>query len=257
MRFTAKAKSDIGIIKNNNQDSILVKHATFKKHEIMMAVVCDGMGGLSKGEVASASVIEAFSNWFNDELPYEMNIIDMEVIARQLVLLIKEMNERIINYSNHHQYEGVGTTCSCILMIDNQYLIVHIGDSRIYFLSDKIKQLSEDHTFVAREVSKGLMTKEEASKDKRRNLLLQCVGASKIVEPQVGYGVVKQGIYLLCSDGFIHEISEQEIYYYLNYTALVDEEVMTSNMDLLIEMNKQRGESDNISLVIIKVDGGD
>ena len=106
----------------------------------------------------------------------------------------------------------MGTTFSGILFIENQYVIVHVGDSRVYQIDSALNQLTTDQTFVAREVSKGNMTIEQAKVDKRRNLLLQCVGASKVVEPQVLLGTTKKGAYMLCSDGFRHEITEEEIY---------------------------------------------
>ena len=89
-------------------------------------------------------------------------------------------------------------------------MIVHVGDSRVYQIDSALNQLTTDQTFVAREVSKGNMTIEQAKVDKRRNLLLQCVGASKVVEPQVLLGTTKKGAYMLCSDGFRHEIRRTE-----------------------------------------------
>ena len=97
------------------------------------------------------------------------------------------------------------------------------------------------------------MTPEQAKTDKRRNLLLQCVGASKVVEPQIICGNTDKGAYMLCSDGFRHEISEAEIYESLNPVNLMNKEAMHSNVKYLIEQNKQRHERDNISVILVKV----
>lgn len=67
--------------KDTNQDSILVKHGQYSGGEVLMAIVCDGMGGLSKGELASATVIRAFDKWFDEELPYELEELDLHVIS--------------------------------------------------------------------------------------------------------------------------------------------------------------------------------
>ena len=76
MHFTVTADTDIGIAKETNQDSVLFKHGTYSGGEVLMAVICDGMGGLAKGELASATVIREFSEWYNKELPYELENLD-------------------------------------------------------------------------------------------------------------------------------------------------------------------------------------
>lgn len=81
MHFTFIAETDIGTTKDTNQDSILVKHGQYSGGEVLMAIVCDGMGGLSKGELASATVIRAFDKWFDEELPYELEELDLHVIG--------------------------------------------------------------------------------------------------------------------------------------------------------------------------------
>jgi len=254
MRFIATADTDIGISKDTNQDSVLIKHAKADGKEVLLAIVCDGMGGLSKGEVASATVIKAFGKWFDEELPYELEEVDMQVIGAKWSLLLKELNAQILEYSKEHSIEGVGTTFSGILFIDDQYVIGHVGDSRVYHIGASLTQLTTDQTFVAREITRGTMTLEQAKTDKRRNLLLQCVGASKVVDPQIVCGKTEKGAYMLCSDGFRHEISEAEIYESLNPINLMNKDAMHNNAKYLIELNKSREEKDNISVLLIKVE---
>ncbi len=254
MRFIATADTDIGISKDTNQDSVLIKHAKADGKEVLLAVVCDGMGGLAKGELASATVIRAFAKWFDEELPYELENIDMQVIGAKWSLLLKELNAQILEYSKENGIEGVGTTFSGILFIDDQYVIGHVGDSRVYHIGAALTQLTTDQTFVAREISRGTMTLEQAKTDKRRNLLLQCIGASKVVEPQIICGKTEKGAYMLCSDGFRHEITEAEIYESLNPINLMNKDAMHNNAKYLIEQNKSREEKDNISVILIKAE---
>lgn len=254
MRFIATADTDIGISKDTNQDSVLIKHAMADGKEILLAVVCDGMGGLSKGELASATVIRAFAKWFDEELPYELENVDLQVIGAKWSLLLKELNAQILEYSKENGIEGVGTTFSGILFIDDQYVIGHVGDTRIYHIGSSMTQLTTDQTFVAREISRGTMTLEQAKTDKRRNLLLQCIGASKVVEPQIICGKTEKGAYMLCSDGFRHEITEAEIYESLNPINLMNKDAMHNNAKYLIEQNKSREEKDNISVLLIKAE---
>lgn len=254
MHFIATADTDIGISKDTNQDSALIKHAKSDGKEILLAVICDGMGGLSKGELASATVVRAFAKWFDEELPYELNNVDLQVIGAKWSLLLKELNVQILEYSKENNIDGVGTTFSGILFIDDQYVIGHVGDTRVYHVGASLTQLTTDQTFVAREISRGTMTLEQSRTDKRRNLLLQCIGASKAVEPQLICGKAEKGAYMLCSDGFRHEISEAEIYESLNPINLMNKDAMHNNAKYLIEQVKKREEKDNISVLLIKAE---
>ena len=254
MRFIATADTDIGISKDTNQDSVLIKHARVEGEEVLLAVVCDGMGGLAKGELASATVIRTFSKWFDEELPYELENVDMQVIGAKWSLLLKELNARILEYSKNNGIEGVGTTFSGILFVGDRYVIGHVGDTRIYHIGASLTQLTTDQTFVAREISRGTMTAEQAKTDKRRNLLLQCIGASKVVEPQIICGNTEKGAYMLCSDGFRHEITEQEIYESLNPINLMNKDAIHNNAKYLIEQVKSREEKDNITVLLVKTE---
>ncbi len=254
MRFTATVDTDLGISKTTNQDSALIKHAATERGEVLLAVICDGMGGLSKGELASATVIRAFAEWFDKELPNELENIDLQIVGAEWSLLLKELNAKIIEYSRANGLEGVGTTFSGILFVDNQYVIAHVGDTRVYHLGAALTQLTTDQTFIAREISRGTLTPEQAKTDKRRNLLLQCIGASKTVEPQVICGTVEKGAYMLCSDGFRHEITEGEIYESLNPINLMNKDAMHNNVKYLIDLVKRRQERDNISVILIKAE---
>lgn len=254
MRYKATADTDIGNSKDTNQDSVLIKHASTEVGEVLLAVICDGMGGLEKGELASATVIRVFSKWFDEELPFELESVDMQVIGAKWSLLLKELNVQIMEYSKAHRIDGVGTTFSGILFVDGQYVIGHVGDTRVYHLGSTLTQLTTDQTFVAREISRGTLTPEQAKVDKRRNMLLQCIGASRVVEPQIICGKTERGAYILCSDGFRHENMESEIYESLNPINLMNKDAMHSNARYLIEQAKNRGEKDNISVILIKVE---
>lgn len=253
MRFKFTADTDIGSTKDTNQDSVLVKHGEYSGGEILMAIVCDGMGGLAKGELASATVVRTFTKWFDDELPYELENIDMSVIGGKWSLMLKDLNIKILEYA---QNIGItmGTTFTGILFIGDEYVIVHVGDTRVYHLGNRLEQLTNDQTFIARELKRGTLTIEQAKTDKRRNMLLQCVGASENLEPEITVGKMVKGAYLLCSDGFRHKISEDEIYESLNPVNLMNEEAMHSNARYLIELVKQRDEKDNISVILVKAD---
>lgn len=253
MHFIVTADTDVGIIKETNQDSIAVRHGKYSKGEVLMAVVCDGMGGLEKGELASATVIRAFLQWFGEELAYELENLDMRVIGEKWSLMLKELNVRILEYG---QARGIslGTTFTGILFVGEQYVIVHVGDTRAYQIGKDIRQITVDQTFVAQEIERGDMTEEQAKTDKRRNMLLQCVGASDLLNPDVLVGHTEKGVYMLCSDGFRNEVTKREIFDAFNPAKSVNGEAMHANARRLIQLVKERQEKDNISVILIRTD---
>ena len=253
MNYLISANTDIGIVKSTNQDSLSVKVISTPVGRVSFAVLCDGMGGLSKGEVASASVIRAFDTWVMNDLPLLCNgYIDQAVLRAQWEKVLLSQNSVIKNYGNR-QGVRLGTTAVVMLLTDTQYFVMNVGDSRAYEITDTLTQLTEDQTFVAREVALGNMTPEQAEVDERRSVLLQCIGASEEVYPDFFVGETKQNAtYMLCSDGFRHEISPAEIFAKFQPAALMDDSSMYQNAAELIELNKQRNERDNISVVLVR-----
>lgn len=220
---------------------------------MVFAVLCDGMGGLELGEVASAAVIHAFDRWFKNDLPALCSApIEDSDIRMQWSNIVTEQNNAIKAYGAR-QGVRLGTTVVAVLLTQSRYYILNVGDSRAYELSDCLKQMTDDQTFVAREVALGNMTEEQAKVDSRRSVLLQCVGASDEVYPDMFFGATHgNAVYMLCSDGFRHEISADEIYEKLNPNVLLDEYQMNTNAEALIELNKARGETDNISVALVR-----
>lgn len=253
MNFIISATTDIGITKATNQDSLSVKLINTPQGKMVFAILCDGMGGLQKGEVASASVIRAFDQWVRQELPgLSQGPIEDYVIRAQWERIIQEQNTLIKAYGAR-QGIRLGTTVVAMLLTSDRFFILNVGDSRAYELAEGIRQLTQDQTLVAREVALGNITPEQARVDSRRNVLLQCVGASDNVFPEMFFGAVKKdAVYLLCSDGFRHEISSEEIFELLQPNVLLDSNTMDLHARTLVERNKQRNERDNISVVLVR-----
>lgn len=253
MNFIVSAKTDIGLKKTTNQDSLSIRVVNTSQGRMAFAVLCDGMGGLDKGEVASASVIRAFDNWFKNELPALCtSAIQDSVIREQWNNIITAQNITIKNYGAR-QGVKLGTTVVAMLLTQTRYYILNVGDSRAYEISNCVKQITNDQTFVAREVALGNMTPEQAMRDERRSVLLQCVGASDDVYPDMFFGDTNgNAVYMLCSDGFRHEISADEIFEKFNPNVLLDENTMNMNSEALIELNKARQEMDNISVALVR-----
>ena len=251
MNYFLAAQTEVGLKKSCNQDSIILKRAKFKGKEVCLGIICDGMGGLSCGEFASKSIVEAFSDWFLYSYSKYESIWDESRMREDIGRIISSENEGLLHYGKEHGIY-LGTTVTAFLLVENRFFVWHVGDSRLYKISSsKIYKLTDDHTVIAKEIAEGRLTEKEAKKDPRRNVLLQCIGATSDVNPDMFCGEVEKGdILLLCSDGFRHEISEKEI---LNMLLKCENSKFNEKLRELIDLNLKRKELDNISVALVKV----
>lgn len=250
--------TDKGILKETNQDSVLLKVAKSSLGEIVMAIVCDGMGGLSKGELASATVVKTFSDWFEQGLVDILKANQLQQVELEWKRMLNELNLRIGEYGNTHGIK-IGTTFTGMLIVGDDYMLIgHIGDSRAYEIHSELHQLTEDQTLVQRELNMKRITPEQAKVDTRQNVLLQCLGASKIVEPVfIRLKPARNRTYFLCSDGLRHKLEPSELYAELKPENFTNEHQLQNKCFQLVEQVKQRQEKDNISIIIIKLDEGE
>ena len=235
--------------KKINQDAFCLKVAKASNANIAFAVLCDGMGGLKFGELASALVVNAFSKWFENEFPEMLKEgVNFETIKTRWNEIALDQGKKILEYG---QSEGIslGTTLTGILLVNNQYIFIQVGDSRIYRLDQQIQQITKDQTVVSREVEQHRLTESEARVDKRKNILLQCIGASRVIVPEIEMGTLtEETAFLICSDGFRHEISSEEMFGVMAPPLLSSEKMMKKCLVDLVELNKTRNEKDNIVL---------
>lgn len=250
--FWISGLSDVGIKRSINQDSVYVTQLNTSLGEAVFACVCDGMGGLKHGEIASASVVHAFRQWVHSRLRYLTTApIRQEDVFGQWSGIIAEQNEFLRNYG---ALEGIslGTTLTALLIVQDAYFAVNIGDSRLYEITHKVKQLTKDHTYVQQEIDAGRMTEEEAKTSRQKHILTRCIGAGESTCPDFYFGKTKKrAVYMLCSDGFRHEITNEELSEYLSFKRIKSEAELHRRGELLIELNKERLEKDNISVAMV------
>lgn len=257
MEYTIAAYTDTGIQKASNQDSLCIRRAALPRGgEVVLAVVCDGMGGLQRGELASAEGVRRLGDWFDRRLPQlgTLHGGDFGWVQREWIGLFEGLHRQLLNYSAAHQVQ-LGTTLAAFLACGDRFLIVSIGDSRVYERWNRLRQLTQDQSLVAREVANGRITPEQARRHPQRNVLLQCLGAGDTVVPAFGQGLVHSGaLYLLCTDGLVHELSPEELEGTLAPLQLRGKERMTEALTCLTELCKDRGETDNITAVLISAE---
>ncbi|MCM1159245.1 MAG: protein phosphatase 2C domain-containing protein [Bacteroidales bacterium] len=252
MKCISGIYSDVGIEKKVNQDAALVRQAATKRGKVLFAVVCDGMGGLEQGEVASATVIAGMSDWFEQVFPKMLgHDFAPEIIEKSLREEIKRLNN-CINIYGREKGISLGTTLVSLLLIGDYYYVCNVGDSRIYYLKDGIEQMTHDQSYIQKEIDLGRITVEEAENSPKRNMLLQCIGASTEVVPDFYRGEYrKPASFLLCSDGFRHVITSQEMWEAFRPELLDGEDSIKERIRKLIETAKRRQERDNITAVLV------
>lgn len=254
MRFIYSCQTDVGAIRKENQDSLVVKSLNTCDHVVLFAAVCDGVGGLNQGEITSRRAAEILSDWFDYELPQIMRQPQLEeVLHYRFRQLISDLN-REIYYSNYRSGISSATTLSAILLWDYHYLIGHVGDSRIYEINRQAVQLTQDHSWVAQEVAKGHMSLEEASQDSRQNVIIKCIGMEPDVNADFLDGkICEPTVILLCTDGFWHHVAWNEWERWFSPIAVHNEKQLTENLYYIADQVKCRGESDNITAIAIHV----
>lgn len=249
--------TDIGK-KKVNQDALLIKTARYQNSEILFAAVCDGIGGLTGGEIASSYVITGVSAWFETEYAglrqAGKGVLD---IRQSLDTCLHRLNDEI-NTSG----QEMGTTFTGMLLDPavNLVLVGHVGDSRLYRLyADKAEVVTSDHSVVAEEVRRGIITEESARTDSRQNQITNCIGVGE--SGRVYDYIIQQPddscTYMLCSDGFRKMVTDEEIRAYLEPENNPDGEHIRQNLKKLLELNLQRHETDNITAAAVRYIKGD
>lgn len=242
-RLDVAGISDAGIVKEVNQDSFVFKVVDTGDYYSGIFAVADGVGGLEKGEIASAVAISNLNKWWEHE--FKSHYQDQPYLLKSLVTMLKTANLEIIRLG---QADGVkmATTMSVLFIHMNQAIIVHVGDSRIYkasgHISPKILQLTQDHScFINREVNGRLV---------RKNVLTDCLGNREefkyfsSMEP-----INKNESYIICSDGIYKTMDDKEILKAIR-SAKNDVQVICSS---LTDKVKSNGETDNISVIAVHV----
>ncbi len=252
--YAVKPKTHVGKVRKSNQDAYGTVLDWREKlglgDEVLqqrghLFAVADGMGGHAAGEVASQIAIETlFTEYYTGEW------VDPKTT---LAAAIAAANQAIFEMAAANpEMAGMGTTLVAALYQPEQGLVANVGDSRAYlFRSGKIIQVTRDHSWVAEQVSSGILTEEEAAHHPFRNVITRALGNEGQVTPEFFQLPPLPGdILLLCSDGLSNQVSDREIADILRAYPL-DEAA-----DRLIDLALERGAPDNVTLVLVQVQGG-
>lgn len=217
-----------------NQDSLMLEQVMTGRGRVLMAAVCDGIGGLAEGENASGYLAEKLTETFYKRLIRQIGKgKGRKKIKYSLLRCFCDSFADLNRYGEGKEIQ-LGTTVSLLLIWKNRYMIFHLGDSRIYLLDRKgIRQITRDH-------SDG------------RNGLTKCVGSFPFQYPDIHCGKIKRNSgFLLCSDGLLHIPSEKMLWEVLLPTDLKEEGQIDNRLKELAAYAMKKGEMDNISALYI------
>jgi protein phosphatase len=235
--------SDKGKVRPINQDVCLTYYDTVLNTALL--VVCDGMGGAKAGNIASAMAAESFMEHMKSHLTAENNVID---IMQQMSEAVRIANSEVYLRSlNDSDCAGMGTTLVAAAVMGNGTVIVNVGDSRAYHVTDSmISQITKDHSVVEDMIDRGDLTRSEAHNHPNRNLITRVVGTAVDTEPDFFFLNLQSGErLLLCSDGLSNVISDQALFSEMNNGSDAME-----ICDRLIRLAVNKGAPDNVTAII-------
>ena len=232
------SKTDIGMVREVNQDYVFVTEAPIGNLPNLL-VVADGMGGHRAGEYASRLAVEV--------LKQELAASTEESPEAMMKNAITRANERVLEAARQDaKLSGMGTTLVAATVIDRTLYFANVGDSRLYLLSDDIKQLSKDHSLVQEMVRLGGINQEEAKSHPDKNIITRAIGAKDDVDIDFyEYRLKKGDIILMCTDGLSNMVEDEEMLHIVKCSRDVVEAV-----EQLIERAKEHGGSDNIGVIV-------
>ena len=257
--------SDVGRVRKNNEDNFVVCNLTtgeasltpaLRNHRLgsrgTLFLVADGMGGEACGEVASQICATTIPKRLYENLKSLGNVSETN-----FVLLLREA----VEYANQIIYQkaqsnpafrGMGTTTTAAALFGAHLFVAQVGDSRAYILRNKqMVQLTRDQTYLNYLADIGAEMPAEPEKDSRKSILTQAVGSSESVDVKVTYTKARSGDnLLLCSDGLYNMVKPPEI-----STLLMPENDLPAKCKVLIEKANEHGGTDNITLILVRLEG--
>ena len=253
--------TDQGVRRSSNQDAFLIKIAG----NLLIATVCDGMGGANGGGVASTLAVEVFTKKLAKYIVSALSFVYLGDVPEFGVpcedfpeLRVSDYIFKSVDLANAEVYSeaernpslaGMGTTLTSCVITPKSVVTANIGDSRIYYADQgKITQLTRDHSLVQNLVDEGKITEAQALVHPNRNIILRALGVDEKVEADIVEYPYTQGYLLLCSDGLSSYYDEDFFLQTLESARSCKEKA-----NLLVEYANRCGGADNITAVVIKL----
>ena len=261
MEYKWAAGSDVGIRKKVNQDSLLLESKIMKngngdKKYIILAVVGDGVGGLSEGEWASAAAVRLMQSWARDMLPelFVRGKLQVSSMKASLNNVLRDINRKIIDRSED---ASSGTTLCGIIIVDDHFYTINVGDSRAYRIrGGSAERLTKDQTVLQEDLDSGAITPDRIKEHPHPHMLTHCIGTEASVSMVYTEGGILPGdVFIVCSDGFYGTMTDDDLALHLSPELLRSKEDISNQIGYCISEVKRRKEKDNISVIVLKAEG--
>ena len=236
--------TDQGIRRSSNQDSYRLTIAG----NLLIATVCDGMGGAKSGNVASNLALDVFVGEIQNTWTPGMN---QEKIDQMLEAAVKLANFTVFDQAmQFEEFNGMGTTLVAVLIQEQQVTVINVGDSRAYLVSRSgIRCLTKDHSLVQMMVDRGELTPERARTYPGKNYITRAIGTDNLVESDIFHLDVDRGdSLLLCTAGLSNLMDDQEILFEVVHG--VNKQYCCQR---LLDIAKNRGAPDNVTSILVLV----
>lgn len=252
MRVQVGARTDLGRIRTNNEDAFKLVP------ELSLFILSDGMGGEAHGEVASGIAVETIAQHCleaskNGSLPlYGEARQELAPPTNRLISSVQHANRQIYDSAQKHPAQrGMGATVVTIWLNEDRLSVAHVGDSRAYLLrAGELIQLTNDHSLVAEQLRRGIITREQAEHSEMQSVLIRALGIEPDVQVDADEQVLLEGdILLLCSDGLSRKVSDLEI-----ASTLLSHSDVQAAAEKLVDLANEYGGEDNISVVIVRAE---
>jgi serine/threonine protein phosphatase PrpC len=265
IRVKLFARTDVGQIREHNEDNFLVADLTRKTRGLLEAnragvvgkhgslfAVCDGMGGAAAGEIASQLAVDILYERMTETLD-DAQPLSRDELARRLVHGIEAAGLRIFQEAKlDRTRRGMGTTVTAAALVDDYLFFAEVGDSRAYVLrGEHFVQLTRDQSLVNQLIEAGQLTEEEAETFEHNNIILQALGTADTVQVDLTFCELRRGdTLLLCSDGLSGMVRFEDI-----REVLLSTPEPIDACKLLTERANQAGGHDNITVIVVQFDG--
>lgn len=236
-------KTDVGLRRHENQDTFAVEHG----EKLLIAVVCDGMGGAEGGQIASSLAVETFMKEIRALLRADMTAGQLRELAS---FCVAKANTAVYQRAlQDPAYQGMGTTLVSAVAGERDTVICNVGDSRAYLIHNgEMMRITHDHSVVQTLVENGDITAEEARTHPNRNLITRALGPDETTLCDAFDVSFAHGDkILLCTDGLVVTATDEEICHIVCADKRAEEK-----LDDLIALAKAQGAPDNVTAVLIE-----
>lgn len=235
--------TDAGVVRRDNQDAF---GFTELPDGYELAVVCDGMGGVAGGSVASHLAVKSYSAALAGQLTAGLSQERLRQVVQQAVTAANDAIRR--RAQEEPELNHMGTTLVSALIRGGHVLISNVGDSRAYIAGEEgLRQISRDHSLVEDMVEKGDLTPGQARRHPRRNLITRALGTDPSVEADLFPLTWRPGEFLLlCSDGLVNTVTDQELLFEILHNGQPED-----CLQRMMTISKERGAPDNVTAILL------